>query len=154
MNGKIGIRIALVLFVSASLGYLAYDTLFTSGTENAEEFSVPETGYVMYYFTQGKDCSTCDNIEAYALETLNAHFSKEVSSGVIEWAKVDTDNPENEHFNTDYNLYTKSIVLVEYADGEQVKWEHLEKVWDLVYEKPEYVAYVRSRTAEFMSTAQ
>lgn len=149
---KNGIRIVLVLFITGSLGYLAVDT-FSSGNETLETPPL-ETGYVMYYFSQGKDCSTCDKIEAYALEELDTHFSSQLEDETLVWQKVDTDQPEYEHFNTDFNLYTKSIVLVQYQDGAQVKWENLEEVWDLVYEKPAYLDYIKTRTSEFMSGAQ
>ena len=154
MNAKTTIRIILILFISGSLVYLAVDT-FSFGNDGEKLKTPPvETGYVMYYFSQGKDCTTCDNIEAYAYEVLNTHFAAQLKDTTLVWQKVDTDQPEHEHFNTDFNLYTKSIVLVQYENGEHVKWENLEKVWDLVYEKPAYSDYIKSRTTDFLSEAE
>jgi hypothetical protein len=151
MNAKTGIRIGLGLFVIGSLGYLAIDS-FTSGSD-AEDIDIG-TGYGLFYFTQGKDCSTCDNIEAYALEAMQTHFSPQLEDGTLAWKKIDTDQPEHAHFNTDLNLYTKSIVLMQYEDGKLLKWKNLEKVWDLVYEKPAYLDYIQTSTSEFLSETQ
>jgi len=109
--------------------------------------------YIVYYFSVGKECSTCEQIEAFTQEALKTGFSDALTSGEIQWRTADMDKPEHEHFATDYSLYTKSIVLVAIEDGEHGRWENLEKVWDHVYDKPTFIAYIRERLAAFMDSA-
>ena len=40
---------------------------------------------------------------------------------------VNVDEPANEHFIKDYQLYSKSIVIVKMQDGKELKWENLDE---------------------------
>ena len=39
-------------------------------------------------------------------------FAKDIAAGRLEWRLVNIQNPENRHFIQDYQLFTKSLVLV------------------------------------------
>jgi len=43
-------------------------------------------------------------------------------------------------------------VLVEYRDGKIVRWENLDKVWQLVRNKEQFFGYVEDETREFLGT--
>ena len=60
------------------------------------------------------------------------------------------DKPENEHSVMDYGLYSKSVVLVAMADGEEAAFRNLEEIWDLEYDQKLYAEYIRSNTREFL----
>jgi len=106
--------------------------------------------YIVYYFSVGKECSTCEQIEAYTQEVLKTDFSKALAAGQIQWRTADMDKPQHEHFAKDYNLYTKSIVLVAIENGEPGRWENLEKVWDHVYDKSAFMQYVGDSLQSFV----
>jgi len=44
-------------------------------------------------------------------------------------------------------------VLAEYRDGQVVRWENLDKVWQLVRSKDLFVDYVQNETREFLGTS-
>ena len=102
---------------------------------------------LVYYFDMGKDCTTCLNLESYTLETLEEHFGEQLASGAVIWQVVDVDQPESEHFVTEFGLYTKSVVLVRMEGSEPVTHENLSRIWELVYDKEAYMAYIRDQVS-------
>jgi len=156
MNARKHIRNFLLALVIGAVLYVAASEYVGRRQAVSEPRTAPaaaDPDLIVYYFSQGKECPTCNNIEAYARETLDRHFAPELASGRIAWRSIDVDEPRHEHFVTDYNLYTKSVVLVRMKDGRQVRWTNLEDVWDLVYDKPAFVEYVRRHVQEYLDAA-
>jgi len=110
-------------------------------------------GVVAFYFHGNVRCATCKKIEAYADEAVHSGFAKSLEDGDLEWQVVNVDEPENRHFVQDFQLVTKSVVLAEYRDGRVVRWENLDKVWQLVRSKDLFVDYVQNETREFLGTS-
>ena len=113
----------------------------------------PVDGVVAFYFHGNVRCATCKNIEAYADEAIHSGFAGSLEDGDLAWQVVNIDEPENRHFVQDFQLVTRSVVLVEYRDGQAVRWENLDKVWQLVRSKDLFVEYVQSETQEFLGTS-
>jgi hypothetical protein len=109
------------------------------------------TGQVVaYYFYGNVRCATCRKLEAYSKEAIEGGFGDEIAAGSLEWRAVNVDEPENEHFVTDFELVTRALVLVEYAEGDVTRWQDLKLIWKLVGDKPGYLTYVREATSEFL----
>ncbi len=106
---------------------------------------------VAYYFHGNKRCSTCRKLEAYSEEAITGGFTSELEAGELEWRVVNTDEDGNAHFVTDFELVTKSVVLVEYRDGEVVRWKNLKLVWQLVGDQDGFLRYVRDETRDFLA---
>jgi hypothetical protein len=127
-----------------------------AGAEEAEASAstaavAPENGIVAYYFHGNKRCSTCRKLEAYSTEAIAGGFASELENGDLVWLVVNTDEEANAHFVTDFELVTKSVVLVEYRDGEVVRFKNLKLVWQLVGDQDGFVRYVRDETAGFIA---
>jgi hypothetical protein len=146
------LRNALLALALGSVAYLAAQELAARRAPQAPNTAPvgAETKLVVYYFSTGKECTTCEQIPAYAKEAVEAHFAADLASGGIAWRAVDVDDPVNEHFIADFQIYTKSIVLVAMNNGKQGRWKNLEKVWDLVYDKAAFMEYIRAETRAFM----
>ena len=110
-----------------------------------------DNAIVAYYFHGNKRCSTCRKLEAYSEEAITGGFTSELESGELEWRVVNTDEDGNAHFVTDFELVTKSVVLVEYRDGEVVRWKNLKLVWQLVGDQDGFLRYVRDETRDFLA---
>ena len=143
-------RVRAFLLVFAGLACFApwavsddADTEATAGVEAAGKV-------VAYYFHGNARCATCRKIEAYSEEAITGGFDSELGDGRLEWRAVNVDESENKHFVRDFELVTKSVVLVEYSDGEVVRWENLKDVWQLVRNKDRFVDYVQTETREFL----
>lgn len=170
MTPKNVITAFLLLFAAGSAGYVLLgnpsgqpqnqgdDARATPSHGNPNESAAaadaggPEL--VVYYMDMGKDCTTCLNLESYTYEALATWYAEELSTGRIAWRTVDLDIPANEHFIDDFGLYTKSVVLVRMADGERVRFDSLSRIWELVYDKDAYIAYVREQVRDFLENPE
>jgi len=155
------LTVVLLLFVFASLAYLAVNSLLQQAeTPQQDEPLAPspvedgpqEAGHlvVAYYFHGTSRCQTCLRIEEYAREAIEAGFPGEIESGTLEWYAVDVEQPQNEHFVADYELTTRSLILVDMGGGVQTRWKDLSRVWELVGDKEAFVTYVRGETQAYL----
>ena len=111
----------------------------------------PGTGVVAYYFHGDFRCRTCLAIERQAHETITADFTDELASGRITWRALNIEQPGNEHFVEDFKLVTRSLVLVSYQDGKVLRFQTLDKVWQLVHDEELFSEYVRDATRAFLT---
>jgi hypothetical protein len=103
-----------------------------------------------YYFHGTQRCPTCRKLEAYSAEAIEKGFGEALKQGQLEWRVVNVDEPLNKHFVKDYQLYTKSLVIVKMQGGKQVEWKNLEKIWELVGEKDDFVRYVQDEVSAYL----
>jgi hypothetical protein len=108
---------------------------------------------VVYYFHATKRCHTCKTIEAYSEEAIKSGFAEQLESGAMEWQAVNVERPENRHFIDDFQLATRTVVLVRVVDGVNKDWKKLDRVWELVRDKPAFVDYIWENTNDFMADA-
>lgn len=159
MKHKTVVTIALLLFVAVSIVALVSqqsnrkapdasetavnDSSAAAGDGRSVDSGLPEDRLIVYYFHGNARCPTCLTLEAYSKEAVETGFPNELTGGRVEWQVVNFDEPWNEHFLTDFNIGFQSLVLVEIKDGRQVDYKNLEKIWDLVGNKPAYLKYVQ-----------
>lgn len=103
-----------------------------------------------YYFHGTQRCPTCLKLEAYSTEAIEKEFGKALRDGRLEWRVVNVDEPLNKHFVNDYQLYTKSLVIVKMEDGKQLEWKNLEKIWELVGDKDNFIKYVQEQVSAYL----
>jgi hypothetical protein len=121
--------------------------------ENSEESTVTgeaSRSVVAYYFHGARRCDTCRTIEAYAAETLKSCFAEQMDDEKLTWSVINLSEADNEHFVQDFELSTRTIVLVEMQGGEQVRWKSLSRVWELVGDKEAFGEYIREETQGFL----
>jgi hypothetical protein len=99
---------------------------------------------VVYYFHGNARCPTCFKLETIAKSEIEADFGDAIKAGTLEWKTVNVEEKGNEHFNEDYKLYTKSVIISIQQDGKEASWKNLEKIWQLVHEEPAYRAYIKN----------
>jgi len=153
MNPKSILTVVLLVFVAASVGYLVVSE---TGKEKPSEVvtSISENDgekTVVYYFHATKRCVTCRTIESYAEEAITSGFGDQIAAGKMEWQTINLDLPENEHFVEDYQLATRTVVLVEMENGTDKRWSRLDRVWELVHDKEEFVSYIWDETNDFLA---
>jgi hypothetical protein len=118
------------------------------------ETSVPATGVVAYYFHTTDRCSSCLTIEKWTAEVIQTAFAAQLADGTLAWRVVNVEEAANTHFIEDYQLVSKSVVLVRYANGKPGKWENLQKVWQLLSDQTTFQDYVTSSTSSFLETQE
>jgi len=159
---KPGTRILVTLIVAAVVvtGAAMLRTVppvTTAGIEAAPEASAVVAANVLphrvvaYYFHTTVRCTSCLNIEAYSREALAAAFPDELKDGRLVWQLVNVELKGNEHFIKDFNLYSKSLVLVNEVQGKPTEWKNLAKIWQLVQDKPTFLRYVQDEMRSYLT---
>ncbi len=104
-------------------------------------------GVLVYYFHATTRCATCRTIEAYAKETVATRFASEIEARRLAWQAVNVDEPSNRHFIRDFQLYTRSVVVVDAKNPKRYKV--LDRVWQLVRDKAAFQSYVEQEIRAF-----
>lgn len=172
MKTKTIITIGLLLFVCVSVAYLVAKEvrpLFQSSQSQTKpqavadkaEAAVQDAGpretatelsekVVVYYFHGTARCTTCRKFEAFTDEIIHRDFAAELADGRLQWQVINVDQPGNEHFIKDYQLYSKSVVVTKVRDGQQLKWKNLDKIWELVRDKGAFTNYIQNEVRQYL----
>lgn len=108
---------------------------------------------IAYYFHGNYRCASCTKMEKYSRDAITMYFDKEIKQGVISFKTVNTDLSENKHFLQDYQLYTKSLVLIAVKNNKTLKWKNLVKTWQHLNNKNDFYKYVQTETRKFLEEA-
>ncbi|MFC1512196.1 nitrophenyl compound nitroreductase subunit ArsF family protein [Candidatus Latescibacterota bacterium] len=162
MNVRKIITVVLFLFVAASIGTLAVRQLNpipvsqpTADAPAVQASSPAETAaardeYRVYYFMTSQRCVNCINFELFTKEVLDTSFSDKTRDKQLIWEMVNLDEPQNRHYIQDYQLFTKSIVLVHFKSGIRTGWKNLGQIWNLVGDKDAFQSYIESELTSFV----
>jgi hypothetical protein len=162
---QVSIALSILILVIAASAFAGEDSTRSAGipklegkpvvsaatTPDSSEASQPAVHQVIaYYFHGTRRCSNCIKIESYTKEAIDSAYGAALKDSSLVWRVVNTDEEANNHFLDDYQLYTKSVVLVDMQDGKQVRWKNLEKVWDYLGDKEAFKKYIRDEVALFL----
>jgi hypothetical protein len=133
----------------------ASTTVDSAVTVSDSSMAVTDDGrsatFIAYYFHGTQRCATCMKLEAYSQEALETGFEKELADSSLVWRVVNYDEKDNKHYIDDYKLFTKAVILSRVEDGEEVGWTNLDKIWQLVNDKEEFVGYIQAETRAFIA---
>jgi hypothetical protein len=166
MKAKSIVTVLLLAFVVASLAFLIFKgtgdkSASSESAEPASQQIAQQKGssknvgvdnvVIVYYFHGDTRCNTCRKIEAYTKEAIEKGFAKELESGRLVWKTVNVEEGDNEHFIDDYELSTRTVVLSNIDKEEEMRWTKLERVWQLVKNKEEFVDYIIENTNKYLA---
>jgi len=114
-----------------------------------EQPSEPDTRVIAYYFHRTMRCATCLSIEKQARKAVETMYPDQLAAGKLEWHAVNIEEPGNEHFETDFELESSSLVLVQMRGDKVAKWANLPRVWDLAHDPAGFQEYVWTELAQF-----
>jgi hypothetical protein len=165
MKIKTLITAVLLLFVAVSIAVVVLREVGDRGsaaaapekqgrsaatTTSAEPPAVPQQ-FAAYYFRTNVRCPSCIKIEGWTDEAITANFTDELEDGSLVWETINTEESGNEHYVDDYQLYTKQVVLAEFADGQRVRYKDLARVWDLLGDQQAFSDYIVGEVKAFMA---
>lgn len=142
---------AAALIWEPATNALSQRTSADSLSAAADDSTAAPERVIAYYFHTTYRCVSCRNIEKYSREALESGFPADLEGGRLVWRVVNVEEEGNEHFVQDYELFTKSVVLVDERTGE---WKNLPKVWQLLGNPNEFIRYIQTETAEFLQGKQ
>ena len=105
---------------------------------------------IAYYFHGKARCRSCVLIESYTKEAIYRDFENELKTGRLEWRPVNVEEADNSHFIKDYKLYTKSVIIADIQVNRQIRWNNLEKVWNLIYDKDVFLNYISDEIKAYL----
>ena len=159
IHGEAVESLPMLAFVVVSVAFLVIKETGSNDTEPgspAPTNDVPAASedtqgdkVLVYYFHGNTRCPTCRRIETFARDAVNTAFASQLTSGSIEWHAVNLDEEANKHFVDDYQLTTRSVVLVRMANGVRAEWKNLDRIWDLVGKENEFKQYVIAETTAY-----
>jgi len=121
-----------------------------SATEPDQAALPPAHQVVAYYFHGTARCPSCLKIEAYTQEAIQSGFAEELKSGTLTWQVVNVEEPGNQHFAQDYQLYTKSVILSDRHHGREARWKNLDQVWTLFTVKADFQKYIQDEVRAYL----
>ena len=134
-----------------SILLLLASIFFASSAAYAQDTATPAKNFVaVYYFHTNFRCVNCYNMEKWTKEVVDTSFKDDKASGKLVMKIINTETKGNEHFMTDYQLYTKSVVLALVKDGKEVKFTNLAKVWDYLRSCEKFESYVRDEISKYL----
>ena len=145
------IPIALFFLTVAALGaiYVHYEKARVD-PQAASQPETTDTKVIAYYFHVTVRCTTCRMIESYSREVVEQKFGADIAKGRLQYKLVNLQLPENRHFVKDYQLFTKSLVLVRFDQGKQTEYKVLNDTWELVGDKSAMQAYVEREVRDYL----
>lgn len=150
MKFKLSIIIGMFLFLSAVLAgaeEITENKVTTPKVESSEQT-------IVYYLHMNRRCMTCEKLESYSQEAIEAGFAEQLKDSSIVYKVLNFEVEGNEHFAKDYKLFSQSVVISHQVDGEETKWKNLDKIWELVHDKKEFIAYVQTELKEFKKSLE
>jgi len=147
MSKRIFFCVALTFFLMAGA---VPDALAQTSAAKPEEAPKPSRSIVVTYFHTTMRCPTCHNIEEYAKEAVRFHFENELKSGAVAWRVINVEEPGNEHFVKDYQLYSKHLIVSEIKDGKEARWKDLKDIWTKVRDEAAFNDYVKTEVAAWL----
>jgi hypothetical protein len=159
MKPRRAIQVALLLFVAVSVVYLVSQESRRSvagvpTTLGAQTSSIRESAQakvVAYYFHGNFRCVSCRKLEAVSNQAVILGFPEELKRGNLQWNTVNVEQSGNQHFISDYRLFSQSLVLVRFRNGRQVEYKTLTKAWELLRNDEALKKYVQLEVRAYLS---
>jgi hypothetical protein len=109
---------------------------------------------VIYYLHMNRRCMTCEKLEAYSEEAVTSGFAEQLKDSLIVWRVVNFEEEGNEHYAKEYQLYSQSLIVSRLRDDKEIEWKNLDKIWELVHDKDEFLAYVQIEVRDFLKQTE
>lgn len=112
--------------------------------ENVSDNVVPsmDKSLIVYYFHGTFRCHTCLKIERLTKDVVTNRFPDELESGELKLKIINSDEPENKHFENLFQLKNQSVILAVYQNKKLEKWKNLTEIWKLYDNEELFFNYI------------
>lgn len=143
-------KLVLTFIAIALVGYAASAMGGSPAAITVKSDPPKPSHLIVYYFHGDFRCSSCIKIEQYTIESIENNFKDKIESGQIVLKVINVDAKGNDHYEKDYQLYTKSVIVSLIKNNKQVKWKNLAKVWDNLNNKPAFMNYIKDEVSQYL----
>ncbi len=137
----------LLVFIAVSVIFALVKE--TGKSDSEEVVLAADSAVIVYYFHGNMRCVSCNTIERLLLISLQNEFPLELEEGALSIRIVNIEERENEHFVTDFELATRTVVVENTEAGE---WRKLDRVWELTSDSSGFYEYVTSEVFTELET--
>lgn len=120
--------------------------LITPILSNSQE---TKTRIDVLYFHATLRCQGCLTIEEFVKNTILTKFSKNLEDSTLTMSSIDFQQPENEHFQDDYQFDVQTLIISKKIDGKEIKWKNLDKIWDYSDDFKKFQKYIEDEINKF-----
>ncbi len=110
-----------VAFIILSISIFAQSNDSITNAQNIN----PKLKLQVYYFHITHRCNTCTSIEQELRKDLDSLFRKEIENGIIRFASINCELPENDALARKYDAYGATLAFTIYANNKELKKEDL-----------------------------
>lgn len=152
MSGYSSVRLLIAILCTGALSAASPAGSGATATRSDTTVATSSPGHkvLIYYLYFEPRCEWCINMEKYSKEAVETGFASALHEGSVQWHAYNMDSTEHSHFWNDFQLDTKSLVMVDMLDGKSIRWKNCKKIWDLVENKPDFIRYVQSEVREYV----
>jgi hypothetical protein len=126
----------------------------TRATADVSDKAEQPVIFVLSYLHMNRRCMTCEKLETYSAEAVLTEFATQLKDSSFVWRTRNFEDEGNEHYAEKYNLYSQSLIISKLQDGQEVEAKSLGKIWELVGDKEDFIAYVQTEVREFMNPVE
>ena len=143
----------LLLFALVSFGVAVRDTLRESAApRSAAGVPASQKRHLSIYILYGNaKCPTCEDIMRLTDETLREDFAAAQSRREILFSSANVEEPGNEWYVSTFEIFSTSVVLALYDQGQLVTWKNPQEVWDLAADPPAFKTFLRQMIRELLA---
>lgn len=125
--------------------------LMTAGF--AQDDAAPFEKINVYYFHTSYRCTNCKHFDVWTQDVVENRLKS--LADTLSYQTVNIEETENKHFVDDYNLVTKSVILSAVdANGEELDWKNLDKIWIKVRDENKFKDYIESGIKSMLESVQ
>jgi hypothetical protein len=157
-NGRLGqlSRWILLVFIAISLiiAFLKIDGSSDSPDPKSlfEQLApVIENQKMVVLFHFKERCSICLNMERYVNEVLNENYPELVAGKKIQFKLITMDQPENKNLVERFELFSATIVLVQFEDKQEKKIKVLTDGWEYYQDENMFKNIFKQELDQFLN---
>jgi len=102
----------------------------------------------IFYFYTGQRCVSCKKIERYTREVYQQEYADK-----YDFKAINVDELENDHYRGEYNIYSKSVILVKTKNGKEVGYKNLDQIWTHLYHEKMFKSYIKDEVDAYFCGA-
>lgn len=147
------ITFALLGFVLFATAFAIYRQIQAPTTaSNTIDATVSGRGKVVeaLYFHRTARCYTCNLMEKYIREVIAENFQDAEKKGSFSFQSIDVQQDANQHYIGRYQLTSISLFLSLKEDGKELKFENIERIWQLAGEEARFKDYIRTEFKRYL----
>lgn len=154
MKQHIVIALLLVLLLPLACSTDQETQQAESQAETNQALNQASDQVVVAYLHGNRRCYTCEKLETFSHNSVMNGFGPQLADGSLIWQVANFEDDKYAYLVDRYGLFTQSLIVSRYVDGQEVDWKNLDKIWETVGDEEQFTSYVQSEISSFVEVAE